>query len=113
MSSGSAGGVRCDRPASRRREDDIVAQFGVDEAALWVGPASSTIRRLSPRSIEGQPAGRCSRSTAGGWAGSSTRSAMNGKIGVPLGNWPPSSRRRVAGGDRRPGGANQHTRAGV
>jgi PhnB protein len=43
--------------------DDIVAQLGVGEAAFWVAPASSTMKRLSPRSIQGQPAGRCWSST--------------------------------------------------
>src|SRR5919108_5920106 len=33
--------------------DDIVAQLGVDEAAFWVAPVSSTMKRLSPRSIDG------------------------------------------------------------
>ena len=33
--------------------DDIVAQLGVDEAAFWVAAASSTMKRLSPRSIDG------------------------------------------------------------
>ncbi len=34
--------------------DDIVAQLGVGEAAFWVAPASSTMKRLSPRSIDGE-----------------------------------------------------------
>jgi uncharacterized glyoxalase superfamily protein PhnB len=33
--------------------DDIVAQLGVGGAAFWVAPASSAIKRLSPRSIDG------------------------------------------------------------
>ena len=33
--------------------DDIVAQLGVGEAAFWVAPSSSTMKRLSPRSIDG------------------------------------------------------------
>jgi PhnB protein len=33
--------------------DDIVAQLGVGEAAFWVAPASSTMKRLSPRAIDG------------------------------------------------------------
>jgi PhnB protein len=33
--------------------DDIVAQLGVGAASFWVAPASSTMRRLSPREIDG------------------------------------------------------------
>jgi len=33
--------------------DDIVAQLGVDEAAFWVASASSAMKRLDPRSIDG------------------------------------------------------------
>ena len=33
--------------------DDIVAQLGVGEAAFWVAPSASTMKRLSPRSIDG------------------------------------------------------------
>jgi PhnB protein len=33
--------------------DDIVAQLGVSEAAFWVAAASSTMKRLSPRAIDG------------------------------------------------------------
>ena len=33
--------------------DDIVAQLGVDDAAFWVAPASSAMKRLSPRAIGG------------------------------------------------------------
>src|SRR5262249_10166422 len=33
--------------------DDIVAQLGVGEAAFWVAPPSATMKRLSPRSIDG------------------------------------------------------------
>ena len=33
--------------------DDIVAQLGVGDAAFWVAPASSTMKRLSPRAIDG------------------------------------------------------------
>src|SRR5262245_66679167 len=33
--------------------DEIVAQLGVGDAAFWVAPASSTMKRLSPRAIEG------------------------------------------------------------
>ena len=33
--------------------DDIVAQPGVGDAAFWVAPASSAMKRLSPRMIDG------------------------------------------------------------
>ena len=33
--------------------DDIVAQLGVGDAAFWVAPPSSTLKRLSPRAIDG------------------------------------------------------------
>ena len=33
--------------------EDIVAQLGVGDAAFWVAPASATMKRLSPRAIEG------------------------------------------------------------
>ena len=33
--------------------DDIVAQLGVGDAAFWVAPPSSELKRLSPRSIGG------------------------------------------------------------
>lgn len=33
--------------------DDIVAQLGVGDAAFWVAPASTPLKRLSPRAIDG------------------------------------------------------------
>jgi PhnB protein len=33
--------------------DDIVVQLGVGDAAFWVAPASSAMKRLSPRAIDG------------------------------------------------------------
>src|ERR687887_2681353 len=33
--------------------DDIVAQLGVGEAAFWVALPSATMKRLSPRAIDG------------------------------------------------------------
>src|SRR5262245_31425651 len=33
--------------------EDIVAQLGVGDAAFWVAPVSSTMKRLSPRAIDG------------------------------------------------------------
>ena len=34
-------------------DDDIVAQLAVGEAAFWIAPTSSELKRLSPRSIDG------------------------------------------------------------
>jgi PhnB protein len=33
--------------------DEIVVQLGVGDAAFWVAPASSTMKRLDPRAIDG------------------------------------------------------------
>ena len=33
--------------------DDIVAQLGVGDAAFWVAGTSSTMKRLSPRAMDG------------------------------------------------------------
>jgi PhnB protein len=33
--------------------DEIVAQLGVGDAAFWVAPAASTMKRLDPRAIDG------------------------------------------------------------
>src|SRR5919197_1260470 len=33
--------------------DDVVAQLAVEEAAFWVAGTSTTMKRLSPRSIDG------------------------------------------------------------
>src|SRR6266581_7593083 len=33
--------------------DDIVAQLAVGDAAFWIAPASSTMKRLDPRAIDG------------------------------------------------------------
>ena len=38
--------------------DDIVAQLGVGDAAFWVAPASSTMKRLSPRALDGAATSR-------------------------------------------------------
>ena len=83
--------------------DDIVVQLGVGDAAFWIAPPSSTMKRLDPRAIGGatsrtllvvdDPTGSQRRpfapvrrkrhpsptSTAGGSAGSSTRSATSGR----------------------------------
>jgi PhnB protein len=33
--------------------DEIIAQLGVGDAAFWIAPASSTMKRLDPRAIDG------------------------------------------------------------
>src|SRR3989442_8955640 len=33
--------------------DDVVAQLGVGDAAFWVAATSATMKRLSPRAIDG------------------------------------------------------------
>jgi PhnB protein len=94
--------------------DDIVAQLGVDEAAFWVAAASSTLKRLNPRSIDGatnrtllvvdDPETVLRRAVAAGATETSPVSDEHGwrvgrmvdpfghewEIGVPLGTWPPS-----------------------
>ena len=93
--------------------DDIVAQLGVGEAAFWVAPASSTTRRLSPRSIQGatsrtllvvdDPETLVRQAVAAGATETSPVEDEHGwrlgrivdpfghewEIGVPLGPWPP------------------------
>jgi len=93
--------------------DDIVAQLGVGEAAFWVAPASSTTRRLSPRSIQGatsrtllvvdDPETLVRQAVAAGATETSPVEDEHGwrlgrivdpfghewEIGAPLGNWPP------------------------
>ena len=95
--------------------DDIVAQLGVGEAAFWVASASSTMKRLDPRSIEGATsrtllvvddpdtilrravhAGATETSPVGdehGWRLGRIVDPFGHEweIGVPLGSWPPSS----------------------
>jgi PhnB protein len=94
--------------------DDIVAQLGVGDAAFWVAPASSTMRRLSPRSIDGatsrtllvveDPDHILRQAVAAGATETSPVSDEHGwrlgrivdpfghewEIGAPLGTWPPS-----------------------
>jgi PhnB protein len=95
--------------------DDIVAQLGVGDAAFWVAPASPTLKRLSPRSIDGatgrtllvvdDPDGVVRRSVAAGATETSPVAHEHGwqlgrvvdpfghewEIGKPLGPWPPPS----------------------
>jgi PhnB protein len=50
--------VRRDDPPPVGDGNDIAAQLGVGEAAFWVAPPSATMKRLSPRAIDGATAGR-------------------------------------------------------
>src|SRR5262245_62490462 len=96
------------------RGEDIVAQLGVGEAAFWVAPASPTMKRLSPRAIDGttsrtllvveDPDTAVRQAVAAGAVESSPVSDEHGwrlgriidpfghewEIGAPLGPWPPS-----------------------
>jgi PhnB protein len=94
--------------------DDIVAQLGVGEAAFWVAPASSTMKRFSPHTIDGatsrtllvvdDPDSVVRQAVA---AGATKTAAVNNEhgwrigriidpfgheweIGKPLGPWPPT-----------------------
>jgi PhnB protein len=94
--------------------DDIVAQLGVGDAAFWVAATSATMKRLSPRSIDGatsrtllvvkDPDRVVRHAIAAGATESSPVGNEHGwrlgriidpfghewEIGVPLGAWPPS-----------------------
>jgi PhnB protein len=98
--------------------DDIVAQLGVGDAAFWVAPASSTMKRLSPRAIDGatgrtllvveDPEKIVRRAVTSGATESSPVQEEHGwrlgriidpfghewEIGAPAGTWPPSLSRR-------------------
>ena len=93
--------------------DDIVAQLGVGEAAFWVAPASSSLKRLSPRAIDGatsrtllvvnDPETILRQAMAAGATETSPVGDEHGwrlgrivdpfghewEIGAPLGTWPP------------------------
>jgi PhnB protein len=94
--------------------DDIVAQLGVGEAAFWVAAASASMKRLSPRAIDGatsrtllvieDPDSVVRRAVAAGATESSAVSNEHGwrvgrivdpfghewEIGTPLEAWPPT-----------------------
>jgi PhnB protein len=94
--------------------DDIVAQLSAGEAAFWVAPASSSMKQLSPRSIDGTTsrtllvvedpdtvvrlavaAGATETSPVGdehGWRLGRIIDpfGQEWEIGAPLGTWPPS-----------------------
>jgi PhnB protein len=93
--------------------EEIVAQLAVGEAAFWVASASATMRRLSPRAIDGatsrtllvvdDPDAVLRQAVAAGATELSPASDEHGwrigrivdpfghewEIGVPLGPWPP------------------------
>jgi PhnB protein len=93
--------------------EEIVAQLAVGEAGFWVASASATMRRLSPRAIDGatsrtllvvdDPDAVLRQAVAAGATELSPASDEHGwrigrivdpfghewEIGVPLGPWPP------------------------
>jgi PhnB protein len=95
--------------------DDIVAQLGVGDAAFWVAPPSTTMKRLSPRAIDGatsrtllvvkDPDAVVRSAVAAGATESSPVANDHGwrlgrivdpfghewEIGSPLGEWPPNT----------------------
>jgi PhnB protein len=96
--------------------DEIVAQLGVGDAAFWVAPPSPSLKRLSPRAIDGatsrtllvvdDPESVVDRAVAAGATEISPVGDEHGwrlgrivdpfghewEIGRPLGAWPPDQR---------------------
>jgi len=96
--------------------DDIVAQLAVGDAAFWVAPASSPLKRLSPRAIDGatsrtllvvdDPDGVAAQAVRAGAKELSPVADEHGwrlgrivdpfghewELGRPLGRWPPGGR---------------------
>jgi PhnB protein len=94
--------------------DDIVAQLGIGGAAFWVAPTSVTMKRLSPRALDGatgrtllvveDPDAVLRQAVAAGATETSAVADEHGwrlgrivdpfghewEIGAPLGPWPPS-----------------------
>jgi PhnB protein len=94
--------------------DDIVAQLAVDDAAFWVAGISASMKRLSPRAIDGatsrtlllvdDPDAVVRQAVAAGATETSPVGEEHGwrlgrivdpfghewEIGMPLGAWPPS-----------------------
>jgi PhnB protein len=94
--------------------NDIVAQLGVGEAAFWVAGTSATMRRLSPRTVDGatsrtllvveDPDSVVERAVDAGATASSPVANEHGwrlgrivdpfghewEIGAPLRPWPPN-----------------------
>jgi PhnB protein len=93
--------------------DDIVVQLGVGDAAFWVAPATSTMKRFDPRAIDGRtsrtllvvddPDTLTAQAVHAGATETSAVSNEHGwrlgriidpfghewEIGKPLGIWPP------------------------
>ena len=93
--------------------DDIVAQLGVGNAAFWFAGTSATMKRLSPRAIDGatsrallvveDPESVVRQAVAAGATESSPVKSEHSwrlgriidpfghewEIGVPMGDWPP------------------------
>jgi PhnB protein len=94
--------------------DDIVAQLAVGDAAFWVAASSATMKRLSPRAVDGatsrtllvvdDPDSVFRQAVAAGATESSPVTEEHGwrlgrivdpfghewEIGIPLGPWPPN-----------------------
>jgi PhnB protein len=94
--------------------DDIVAQIGIGEAAFWIAPVSRSMKRLSPRDVDGatgrtllvvdDPDSVLNMAVAAGASESSAVQDEHGwrlgriidpfghewEIGVPNGEWPPA-----------------------
>jgi PhnB protein len=94
--------------------NDIVAQLAIDGAAFWVSTASSSLKRLSPRAIDGatsrmllvvvDPASVIRQSVNAGATEAASVQDEHGwrlgrivdpfghewEIGRPLGRWPPA-----------------------
>jgi PhnB protein len=94
--------------------EDIVAQLGVGGAAFWIAPASSAMKRLDPRAIDGatsrtllvvdDPDSVCTQAVRTGAKEMSPVADEHGwrlgriidpfghewEIGKPLGPWPPT-----------------------
>jgi PhnB protein len=94
--------------------DEIVAQLAVGDAGFWIAPTSSSMKRLSPRAIDGatsrtllvaeDPEEVLRRAVAAGATETSPVGDEHGwrlgrildpfghewEIGTPLGTWPPA-----------------------
>jgi PhnB protein len=94
--------------------DEIVAQLGVGDAAFWIAPASSPMKRLDPRAIDGvtsrtllvvdDPDSVAAQAVRAGARETSAVGDEHGwrlgriidpfghewEIGKPLGPWPPT-----------------------
>jgi PhnB protein len=95
-------------------DDDIVAQLSIGDAAFWVAAASSSMKRFSPRAIDGttgrtllvveNPEQIVAQAIAAGATQASAVGNEHGwrlgriidpfghewEVGKPLGSWPPA-----------------------